>query len=225
MNHSDMSAKNENLRKKVEELREEESRLTAQITKIKAEVREVEADFKEWESLRNIWLYRSLDKQKNEERTLKRNIENLSYELDSKRRFVRELEEKITSLTEELETKERELTKLNHMVEDLAAEKEAYRQNKLENAQICKEVYLFSALITFQLEENKIRYDDMKFKLAIQEENLAQIKTQIEGTNNILKEKQNEILSLEKRISKLNDELAQNQVELERYEHRFIEKE
>ena len=58
----------------------------------------------------------------------------------------------------------------------------------------------------------------------MQEESSQQLKSQIEATSDIFKEKQNEIITLEKKLSKLSDKLNEGHVELEKFDHTIMEK-
>jgi hypothetical protein len=75
------------------------------------------------------------------------------------------------------------------------------------------------------VEDNKIKLDELKFKAALQEESFGKIKRQIDSTSEILREKQNEILNLEKKISRMNEQLNFTQLELEKYDNKLHEKE
>lgn len=65
------------------------------------------------------------------------------------------------------------------------------------------------------MEEARIRMEEIVFKANLQEENLNTVKSQIESTNLILKEKQSEILILEKRITKLNENMGEYQLKMD----------
>lgn len=64
------------------------------------------------------------------------------------------------------------------------------------------------------MEETRMQMEDMIFKINLQEESLNTVKNGIENANLILKEKQNEILNLEKRNTKINETINENQVKL-----------
>lgn len=67
--------------------------------------------------------------------------------------------------------------------------------------------------------------DELKFKVALQEETLGKLKRQIDTHNEIIREKQNEILNIERKISRLNEQMNFTQVELEKYDMKLHEKE
>jgi len=75
------------------------------------------------------------------------------------------------------------------------------------------------------MEEIKMKTDEMKFKANLQEETLNTLKSQIESTNLILKEKQNEALVLEKRLSELNETMTQAQTVLHKIREEYSNKE
>src|SRR5689334_12554792 len=87
-----------------------------------------------------LLICRVLDKFKIEERSLKRNVESLNNEVESKRKMSREYEDRIVFLGEEVASKQRELERLEHLMVEYLNEKESYRQNKIENAHLIKEV-------------------------------------------------------------------------------------
>jgi len=70
-----------------------------------------------------------------------------------------------------------------------------------------------------------MKADEMKFKAKLQEETLNTIKSQIENTNFTLKEKQNETIAVEKRLSELNETISQAQNVLHKIREEYSLKE
>jgi len=55
------------------------------------------------------------------------------------------------------------------------------------------------------MEEARLAMEEMVFKVNLQEESLHNVKNQVESANLVLKEKQNEILTIEKNLNKLGE--------------------
>ena len=83
---------------------------------------------------------RIIEKLKSEERNSKRSIETLATEADEKRDMIYELDERLNSLTDQLMVRKEELSGAERLLEEFSKEKEVHRKNKLENAQLSKEV-------------------------------------------------------------------------------------
>ena len=57
------------------------------------------------------------------------------------------------------------------------------------------------------IEENQVKLEEIKLKLALQQDNLNSVKRSTEQLNNILKEKQFELKSLEREIDNKKESL------------------
>ncbi len=96
--------------------------------------------------------------------------------------------------------KRSENSNLEKKIEEFQKEKEANRKIKLENAQLGQD-----------MEEAQMKMQEIIFKINLHEESLQTAKNQIDSTNIVLKEKQTEVLNLEKKLNKLHETINDSQ--------------
>ena len=152
---------------------------------------------------------------------MKKTLETLGIEIDAKKRLCQELEEKANLLSEDISVKEGELTSIEAVIEEFSIEKDTHRKTKIENARIKNEVCQLqnvSLRVEKQIEESKIKLEEVKYKLDLQEDGLNLLKKQIDTNNNLLKDKQLELFNLEKKIARCIENLEENQSNFNKYD-------
>lgn len=142
----------------------------------------------------------TIEKLKGEERNVKRSLENKMQELKTRNEDLLELEEQLNSINDQIMLKKNENSNLEKKIEEFQKEKEANRKIKLENAQLEQE-----------MEEAQMKMQEIIFKINLHEESLQTAKNQIDSTNIVLKEKQTEVLNLEKKLNKLYETINDSQ--------------
>lgn len=94
-----------------------------------------------------------------EERNSKRTVEGLTIEVQEKREAAFEFEERLNSLNDLILLRKNELSEFESQLEEFNREKETHRKNKLENAQLFKEVII---RIMYEIIDNRLNKPNSK---------------------------------------------------------------